>query len=211
MATFQSKVNAAYSTLEAAQKEFWGRLALGCSFGKDSMVVLHMALRLMPRIDVFTALSDTEFGETYTFMDKIVRQWDLSFSRSFFKQTGGLVECCGPPKVEATKIALIPYEAWISGIRRSEGVTRACAQTVERDLGVVKINPLLDFTEQDVWRYTAIHGIPVHPMYTRGYRSLGCRKCSIPELDEGEPERAGRWAGTSKQGGECGIHNEPLR
>ena len=76
--------------------------------------------------------------------------------------------------------------------------------------GLVKINPILDFTELDVWRYLAINDIPAHPKYAEGYRSLGCEPCSHKEDDETEPERAGRWMGTSKCGGECGIHTQQL-
>jgi phosphoadenosine phosphosulfate reductase len=83
-------------------------------------------------------------------------------------------------------------------------------QEVERIGTLTKINPILLWTELDVWRYLAINQIPMHPWYFEGYRSLGCAPCTSKVLDD-EPERAGRWKGTSKCGGECGIHTAVLK
>ena len=81
---------------------------------------------------------------------------------------------------------------------------------VEVKGGLIKINPILQFTELDIWRYLAMNSIKVNPLYKKGYRSLGCEPCSIIVSDN-EPERAGRWQGTSKCGGECGIHTRILK
>ena len=82
---------------------------------------------------------------------------------------------------------------------------------VEEKDGLVKVNPILDFTEKDIWHYIGANAIPVVVQYAQGYRSLSCSKCSAPEEDENEPERAGRWKGTKSQGGECGINVESLK
>lgn len=84
-------------------------------------------------------------------------------------------------------------------------------EPIEERAGLVKINPILNFSELDIWRYLSPNSIPVNPKYAQGYRSLGCAYCSFPEADENEVERAGRWKGTVKVCGECGIHTQALR
>lgn len=186
------------------------KITLGGSFGKDSMVVLHLALGIYPNIPVFSILSNTEFPETYAFIREMVIRYHLNYTEYNYEQVEG-EKCCGRPKVEKTMIALQAYDAWISGIRSTEGITRAHFQPVEEKQGLVKINPILQFTELDIWRYIALYQVPVNPMYAHGYRSLSCARCSSKEEDEAESERAGRWKGTPDAGGECGIHTQPLR
>ena len=113
--------------------------------------------------------------------------------------------------MEQAEIALKHYDAWLSGVRRTEGITRANFLPIEEKNGLTKINPILDFTEVDIWRYLALHQVPINPMYAKGYRSLSCSLCSSPEVDEKETEREGRWKGTPDARGECGIHTRPLR
>ena len=189
--------------------EKYPKICLGCSFGKDSMVTLHLVLSIDPKIPVFSVMADTEFKETYEFAKDMVKKYDLNYTEYVFSQDGK--KCCGAPKVEKTKEALAQYDAWISGVRRTEGITRSDFQPSEEKNGLVKINPILDFTELDIWRYLAVNGIPVNPKYKEGYRSLGCSLCSFPEEDETETERAGRWKGTENACGECGIHTHALR
>ena len=206
---YLEKVQAARQLIEQAIRQY-PKIALGCSFGKDSMVTLHVALSVQPSIPVFAILADTEFPETYDFAKKISMMYGLNYAEHIFQQElGG--KCCGTPKVEKTKEALRPYDAWISGVRKTEGITRSDFEPVEEKNGLVKINPILEFTELDVWRYLALNEVPVNPIYARGYRSLGCKLCSFPEEDENETERAGRWKGTADACGECGIHTQPLR
>ena len=81
-------------------------------------------------------------------------------------------------------------------------------ETEERDKGLIKLNPILLWHEREVWEYLAIHRVPTNPLYKQGYRSLGCAPCT--SITAGPDERAGRWLGTSKCGGECGIHTRPL-
>lgn len=193
---------------EAIEK--YPNIVIGSSFGKDSMVTLHLALSVKPDLPVFSILADTEFPETYAFIKKVVAQYSLNYSEFIFSQREG-EKCCGKPKVEKTREALAGYDAWISGVRRTEGITRANFEPVEEKNGLTKINPILDFTELDIWRYIALNQLPINPMYQEGYRSLGCKLCSFPEENELETERAGRWKGTADACGECGIHTQPLR
>jgi phosphoadenosine phosphosulfate reductase len=206
---YLQKVEEGKQLIREAIKKY-PNVAIGCSFGKDSMVTLHLVLSVKPDIPVFSILADTEFPETYEFIKKVVAQYKLRYTEHIFKQKIG-EKCCGKPKVEKTKEALARYDAWISGVRRTEGITRANFEPVEEKNGLVKINPILDFTELDIWRYIALNQLPINPMYKKGYRSLGCKLCSFPEENESETERAGRWKGTADACGECGIHTQPLR
>jgi phosphoadenosine phosphosulfate reductase len=188
------------------------RISVACSFGKDSMVVLHLAREVRPDIPVFAVLTPMKPPDTFRFKDAVEREWQLPLT-VYMAETepiDGLWkldpdECCRIFKVEPTLQALKHLDAWITGLRRTEGRTRTDYEPVEVCNGTMKINPILDWTETDIWRYTAIHGIPVNPAYKHGYRSLGCEPCTILVADH-ETERAGRWRGTSKCGGECGIH-----
>ena len=117
-------------------------------------------------------------------------------------------ECCRILKVDPTKAAVSELDAWITGLRNTEGRTREDYEEVEEKGGLIKINPILTFTETDVWKYMATRGIEAHPWYRLNYRSLGCAPCSNPG---GELERDGRWQDTSKCGGECGIHTQTLK
>jgi phosphoadenosine phosphosulfate reductase len=99
---------------------------------------------------------------------------------------------------------------WVTGLRCTEGRTRTDFREIEqRDPGLVKLNPILLWHEREIWQYLAIHRVPVNPLYAKGYRSLGCSPCT--RIANGANERAGRWVGTSKCGGECGIHTRPLK
>jgi phosphoadenosine phosphosulfate reductase len=196
--------------LIAESIEAYPKICVGCSFGKDSMATLHLVLTVKPDIPVFAVMADTEFPQTYEFAKKTVARYNLNYREFVFSQEEG-AKCCGHPKVEKTKQALQPYDAWISGVRKTEGITRSNFEPIEEKNGLVKVNPILEFTELDVWRYLSLNGVPVNPMYAKGYRSLGCSLCSYPEEDENETERAGRWKGTADACGECGIHTQPLR
>ena len=120
--------------------------------------------------------------------------------------------CCDILKVEPTRQAIkeMDVACWVTGLRCTEGRTRTDFQEVEeRDKGLIKLNPILIWYEREVWEYLALYQVSVNPLYAKGYRSLGCAPCS--HISTGEDERAGRWTGTSKCGGECGIHTRPLK
>jgi phosphoadenosine phosphosulfate reductase len=107
--------------------------------------------------------------------------------------------------VEPLRGALAGKRAWLTSLKRSDGPTRANAPIVSWDsgFGLVKINPLVTWTERDIASYLADHALPVHPLIARGYRSIGCAPVTRP-VEEGEDARAGRWAGLDKS--ECGLH-----
>lgn len=201
-------------TILAAKLQAYPKAAVACSFGKDSMVALHLTRRVDPHIPVFFINTRFMPKETIEFKDMIVKAWKLDFRE--FDNDGPVSndlhlkdpnECCRLLKVLPAKEAVKDLDLWITGIRSTEGVTRANITEVEFR-GLVKINPIASWSEADVWRYMAIHKIPVHPWYDLGYRSISCACCSAPNTEE---ERGGRWKGTGKCGGECGIHTCELK
>jgi phosphoadenosine phosphosulfate reductase len=120
--------------------------------------------------------------------------------------------CCQVLKVEPTRRAIeeMNEACWVTGLRCTEGRTRTDFREIEeRDQGLLKLNPILIWHEREVWQYLALRQVPVNPLYAEGYRSLGCGPCT--RIVSGGGERAGRWIGTSKCGGECGIHTRPLK
>jgi len=120
--------------------------------------------------------------------------------------------CCDLLKVKPTRQAIeeMNVACWVTGLRCTEGRTRTDFQEIEeRDVGLMKLNPILIWHEREIWQYLALHQVPVNPLYLKGYRSLGCEPCT--RIVSSPDERAGRWLGTSKCGGECGIHTRPLK
>ena len=215
---FIDKVDKAKQLIKEHKEQ---KVAVACSFGKDSMVVLHLALQVDPQFPIFSVMTPFKPKETLQYKNYMTNLWRLNirtYMDSFVGEQFNLYytnpdACCQRYKVEPTRRAIheLGLTAWITGLRRTEGRTRINYDFVEERDGLVKVNPILDFTETDVWRYLAINQIPVNPLYAQGYRSLGCEPCSKKEEDESEEERTGRWKGTSKEKGECGIHSKSLR
>ncbi|ABS78256.1 phosphoadenosine phosphosulfate reductase [Coxiella burnetii] len=208
--TFLTKIKQAKALIRDTLNEFENkRVGLLCSFGKDSMVLLHLCREIDPNIKVYSLVSDTEFDETYQYIRFIVETWNLNYHQYDFMQKD-LIDspgnCCNGRKVSAMQSVLAELDCWIAGVRGDEGTERKNFAQREQVSNLVKINPILAFSEADIWRYLAINNISVHPLYSKGYRSLGCRLCSTPERGSDQSERDGRWRGTSRQGGECGIH-----
>jgi phosphoadenosine phosphosulfate reductase len=214
---------AAEDVLRWADESFGDQLCLTCSWQKQSSVLVHMASELGLGVDVIELDTHLFFKETYETRERLVRRYGLSLIRpeiitvaeQHAREGPNLWErepdrCCHIRKVEPLLKTLEPYDAWVSGIRRDQSPSRAGIRKVERSerYGVWKIQPLADWSEEDVWRYVADNEIPYNPLHDAGYRSIGCIPCTRPtRLDE--EERAGRWAGSDKL--ECGIHTDNAR
>ncbi len=221
------------------------RVAVACSFGKDSMVTVHLAREVDPNIKIFSVMTQYKPRETFDYLRLMNKKMNLGTTvymvadsipevlqddslevillpAEEFRQKAAQIEtktglkiyavnpdeCCRLLKVEPTKVAVSNLDAWITGLRCTEGRTRVDYQEVEDKGGLIKVNPILNFTEAEIWRYIATRGIEPHSWYGKGYRSLGCEPCSAPG---GELERDCRWKNTSKCGGECGIHTQRLK
>ncbi|MBD3189620.1 MAG: phosphoadenylyl-sulfate reductase [Candidatus Heimdallarchaeota archaeon] len=215
--TLIGKIEHSKEIIANALEKYANRISIACSFGKDSMVVVHLALQIQPDVPIFTVMTPFKPKETFEYKDKMIDYYNLNITEFMSKEPVDALlpkinpdECCRILKVEPTKEAVKNLDAWICGLRNTEGRTRQDYHEIEEKAGLVKINPILNWTELDVWRYIAIYNIPIHPYYARGYRSLGCEPCTKLVPDEAL-EREGRWIGTSKCGGECGIHTMRLK
>jgi phosphoadenosine phosphosulfate reductase len=210
----------AEEVLRWAHEEFGDKLCLSCSWQKQSSVLVHMVSELGLEIDVIELDTHLFFKETYETRERLVERYLLRLIRpdvltvaEQHKLEGPNLwerepdRCCHIRKVEPLLRALEPYDAWISGIRRDQSPSRAATKKLEASerYGVWKIQPLADWSEEDVWNYIAAKDIPYNPLHDAGYRSIGCIPCTRPTRPD-EEERAGRWAGSDKL--ECGIHHD---
>jgi phosphoadenosine phosphosulfate reductase len=182
-------------------------------------VIPHLVSRVKPGMDVVFLDTGLHFAETIGTRDAIGAVYDVNVVNvqpdlSVGEQEAKYGEdlwardpelCCFLRKVAPLERALVPYDAWITGVRRDETVTRRHTKVVSWDAkkGKVKICPVARWTREDIERYIAEHGILQNPLLLEGYGSIGCRPCTR-RIQPGEDPRAGRWAGTNKT--ECGIH-----
>ena len=184
-------------------------LVLLCSFQKEESVIVDELVRLAPDARIVTIDTGVLFAETLAtwraFEERFGVDIAVEDATSPEAPWTGPDHCCSAAKVAALERTLQGADAWITGIRREQGPTRAEAQPIERDRtrGIWKYNPLAHWTDKDLWR--RIHGrnLPYNPLHDRGYESIGCAPCTQPGAG-----REGRWAGTDKT--ECGLHGEPL-
>lgn len=214
---FAEKVDRSLELIDRAQKEFGDALVVANSLGKDSSVIWDLAKRVSPDIRGFIVTTRFKPPETKKFMaDEVARYPELEVFSNDVEIPEKLHEtdpdrCCELLKVQPTREAVkqMGVSCWITGLRCTEGRTRTNYKEVEElDKGLIKLNPILIWYEREVWQYLALNKVPVNPLYSEGYRSLGCAPCT--KIAQGVDERAGRWIGTSKCGGECGIHTKPL-
>lgn len=215
---FAEKVERSLKLIDWAYKEFGDSLVVANSLGKDSSVVWHLAKRVSPRIRGFIVTTRFKPPETKQFMaDEVARYPELQVFNNNQEIPDKLYEtdpdrCCEILKVEPTRQAIktMNVSCWITGLRCTEGRTRTNYKEIEElDKGLIKLNPVLIWYEREIWQYLALNQVPVNPLYAKGYRSLGCLPCT--KITQGKDERSGRWIGTSKCGGECGIHTRPLK
>jgi len=215
---FKEKVERSLSLIEQAYKVYGQGLVVANSLGKDSVAVWHLAKMVSPDIRGFIVTTRFKPRQTKEFMAQQVAKYpELQVYSSNAEIPEGLYEtapdrCCDLLKVEPTRRAIqeMNVSCWVTGLRCTEGRTRVDFQEIEqRDEGLLKLNPILIWYEREVWQYLALNHVDVNPLYAEGYRSLGCAPCT--KITSDPNERAGRWIGTSKCGGECGIHTRPLK
>ena len=214
---FAEKVDRSLELIDRAHKEFGDGLVVANSLGKDSSVIWDLAKRVSPDIRGFIVTTRFKPPETKKFMaEEVARFPELQVFSNDEEIPDKLYEtdpdrCCELLKVQPTREAVkqMGVSCWITGLRCTEGRTRTNYKEVEElDKGLIKLNPILIWYEREVWQYLALNKVPVNLLYSEGYRSLGCAPCT--KIAQGVDERAGRWIGTSKCGGECGIHTKPL-
>ncbi|HEX3518460.1 MAG TPA: phosphoadenylyl-sulfate reductase [Solirubrobacteraceae bacterium] len=187
------------------------RAVLLCSFQKEESVLLDELLQLDQgtgaAVRVVTIDTGVLFPETLAtwraFEERFGVKIEVQDASSPDAPWSGGEHCCSVAKVAALEASLGDAEAWITGIRREQGPTRAGAELIERDekRGLVKYNPLAHWTDKDLWRRIHERELPYNPLHDQGYESIGCAPCTKPGSG-----REGRWAGTDKT--ECGLHVE---
>ena len=201
-----------------AYERFGDKLCLTCSWQKQSSVLVHMVSELGIDIPVIELDTGLFFAETYATREKLVERYGLELIRpevitvaEQHKQEGPNLwerdpdRCCHVRKVEPLERVLKDFDAWISGIRREQSLTRKDAQRMEwsERYEVWKVQPLVDWDAKRVDAYIHVNEIPYNPLHDAGYPSIGCIPCTRP-VSRDEDERAGRWADSDKI--ECGIH-----
>jgi len=208
-------------------ENFHPRLSLSCSFGApEGLVLLDMMHRIEPAARVFVLDTGRLPQATYDLMDRIRDRYDkrleVVFPRAesvetmvrehglnlFYESIDKRQLCCRVRKVEPLRRYLADVDAWVSGLRRDQNVTRSDTAKVEVDLahgGIIKINPLADWKAEDVWHYVREHDVPTNRLHREGYPSVGCDPCSRA-IEAGDDPRAGRWWWEDAKTKECGIH-----
>ena len=205
--------------LEWAFKTFGNSVEMASGFGVEGMVLVDIAVGVNPNLRVFTVDTDFLFPETYDLMERVERRYGLTVERLRSPLTpedqaniyGPALwstnpdQCCGLRKVRPLADKLAGLRAWITAIRRGQTSVRAKARKVEWDekFRLVKINPILDWSSEQVWGYVRAHDVPYNPLHDSDYPSIGCTHCTRA-VRPGEDARAGRWAGLQKT--ECGLH-----
>ena len=204
--------------IQWAMDTFWPQIAMSSSFQTQSVPLLHMVAQINRNLLIYFIDTGYHFWETAIFREQLASDWHLNVldlyrdtrwdvfarqrTRTLPLEDPNL--CCYIHKVQPMQTALKDMLAWITGIRRDQTATRAKARILEwQEDGLLKVNPLLNWTRADVLRYAEEHNLPSHPLTEKGYRSVGCAPCTVA-VGVQDDERAGRWQGRGKT--ECGLH-----
>jgi phosphoadenosine phosphosulfate reductase len=195
-----------------------------CSFGAEDMVLLDAIAAHARKIEIFTLDTGRLPEETQALLEAVrdkypaairtffpdraaIEAWvEQNGPNAFYKSVAQREQCCGIRKIEPLRRALAGKKSWVTGLRREQSAAR---QTLEREAwdeanGLIKINPLLEWTNDDVWAYIRTHNVPYNALHDRGYPSIGCAPCTRA-IQPGEDIRAGRWWWESSAK-ECGLH-----
>jgi phosphoadenosine phosphosulfate reductase len=205
--------------LSWAFETFGNQVAISSAFGVEGMVLIDMASRVRKDFRLFTIDTEFHFAETYQLMEQVEKKYGIAIEKVYSALSPERQEqahgaelwtrdpnlCCNLRKVEPLRRKLSELNAWITSIRRDQTAVRSTARRLEWDpkFELVKINPIVDWTAKQVWRYIFDHGVPYNELHDRGYPSIGCTHCTRA-IAAGEDPRDGRWPGFAKT--ECGLH-----
>lgn len=218
----------AQDVLRLALETFGRRMALSSSFGAEDMVLIDMLMTIDANARVFTLDTGRLPQETYNVIDATRNKYGANIevlfpqadavqamvaehgTNLFYHSVENRKLCCGVRKMEPLRRALSGLDAWIAGLRREQSVTRTAVHKIEWDEAnaLVKVNPLVEWTSGDVWKYIHEHNVPYNALHDRGYPSIGCAPCTRA-VQPGEHERAGRWWWEHPESKECGLHVSP--
>lgn len=216
----------AEAILRWAAETYGKRVVLASSFGPEDVVLIDLISRSETNIDVFMLDTGRLHPETYELVERVRNRYKISVSilfpasedvepvvaehgvNGFYRSVDARKACCNARKLKPLVRALAGREAWITGLRREQNITRTDTKVVELDMmhgGLVKINPLVEWTKEQVWTYIEHHDVPYNPLHDQGFTSIGCAPCTRA-IQPGEDERAGRWWWEQKDSRECGLH-----
>lgn len=219
------KKKPAEEVLEYFLSEYRGKIALSSSLGAEDQVLTDMVVKIDPETRIFTLDTGRMFPETYEVLDETNKKYNIKIQIFFpdYKQVEEMVQekginlfyesvenrklCCHIRKIEPLKRAFKGLNVWICGLRKDQSVTRFYTKTIEWDEGngLIKINPLIDWTQKDVWNYIKEHNVPYNKLHDKGFPSIGCQPCTRA-IKPGEDVRAGRWWWEQPENKECGLH-----
>ena len=208
-----------------AADTFGSDLTVASSFGAEDVVLIDMIAKVAPDTRVFTLDTGRLHDETYDVMERVRVKYGVAIQSyfpdrekveqlerekgfySFRESIENRKECCGIRKVEPLRRALSGMKAWMTGLRAAQAVTRSDMDVVEWDEGngLAKVNPLIEWSEEQVWDYIRANGVPTNALHDRGFPSIGCAPCTRA-VKPGEDARAGRWWWENPENKECGLH-----
>ena len=215
-----------HQLLREAIGEFGSEFAIATSFQKEGMVIVDMAARINPQVRVVTLDTGRLPEETYAMMETVRGRYNIHVEpiaprkeeveemtrvhgpNLFYRDPSLRKLCCEIRKVRPMDAVLLGLKAWAVGLRRSQSEERAAVQQKELIQGRYKFSPLASWSNEQVEEYIKIHEVPMHPLYARGYASIGCAPCTRA-IEAGEDERAGRWWWELDSEKECGLHVAP--
>jgi phosphoadenosine phosphosulfate reductase len=204
---------------------FKGKIALSSSLGLEDQVLTHMVCNIDKNTSIFTLDTGRLFPETYKLIDDTNKHFDIKMKiyfpekqnvenlvnqkgmNFFYESIENRKECCGVRKIEPLKRAFKSLDVWICGLRKDQSITRFYSNMVEWDEvnGLIKINPLIHWTEKMVWEYIRTNQIPYNELHDKGFPSIGCQPCTRA-VTNGEDIRSGRWWWETPEQKECGLH-----
>ncbi len=204
---------------------FKDKIGLSSSMGLEDQALTHMVSEINRKAKIFTLDTGRLFPETYDLIDRTARKYKITIEvffpdaadveqmvaekgiNLFYDSIENRKSCCHLRKIKPLMRATKNLDAWITGLRREQAVTRKGLKTVEWDAinELIKINPLIDWTEQQVWDYVDRYNVPVNPLHKKGFASIGCQPCTRA-IEPGEDVRAGRWWWENPETKECGLH-----
>ena len=205
--------------------EYKGRIALSSSLSIEDQALTDMILKIDREARIFTLDTGRLFPETYSLIDRTNLKYNTKLEVFFpdYKEVEKLVKaeginlfyagleqrkaCCRIRKLDPLKRAFHDLDVWICGLRHEQSVTRKDLHLVEWDEanGLIKLNPLIDFTEEEVWKYIRENQVPYNKLHDNGFPSIGCQPCTRA-VQPGEDIRAGRWWWENPEHKECGLH-----
>jgi len=209
-----------------ALERFGRKMAICTSLQAESLVIVDMAWRIDPNVRVFTIDTGRLPQETYELIDRVRAKYGIALEvhvpdagqmeamvrrhgvNLFYRDVPSRLLCCQIRKVLPLRRVLSRLDAWVTGLRREQWATRSNIRKIELDHdhgGIVKVNPLADWAEEEVWEYIRAHDVPYHPLYDLGYTSIGCAPCTRL-IQPGQDARAGRWWWEQGAPKECGMH-----